>query len=140
MTFTYNLVALTTPTHADHELVRIRLALGDTVEKYKHLEDEEIRFLRSQNPTSIDATVVACAEMIAMRYAHEATHSVGDARYDLDTRAGRWRSLANGLRLRMQKKAAASPEPMLPSRRPYFYEDMTHPTYWDDFLERLHER
>lgn len=140
MSFSYSLSALSNPEHTDHELAQLRLALGDTVEAHKHLDDEEILFLRSKNPTSMDATIASCAEMIAMRYAHEASFSVGDAKYDLDKRAERWNTLAESYRNRGGGLSGGFPEPMYPARRPYFHEDMTHPTYWDDFLERIHER
>lgn len=133
MTFTYDLGVLQEPNNTDYDVVRARLALGDTVEKYVHLEDEEIRYFLGRNSGNFAGGVADCAEAVGMRYAHEASHSTGDLRLDLDVRAQRWLDMAITLRAQ-SGGSGGKPEPLEGATNWYFYPNMNTPygTEWED--------
>lgn len=97
MSFTYDASLLDHPTSGP--LMRVRLALGDTDSLNPHLDDDEIKHYISSLGGERRATV-ASAEAIAMRYAHEATFSVGQHKEDVANRAKQFAELAATLRKR----------------------------------------
>lgn len=140
MSFTYDLSVLGDITDAKYDLVRARLALGDTVLKYKHLEDEEIEYHLEHNADSFEGALADCADNIAMRYAHEASFSVGDHRKELDARADRWSKLAELFRGRAGTSTGGTPEPMVAALDWYFYPGMQSYLNREDDFARVLER
>lgn len=106
MTFTYSLTELS---DADRgPLMQVRFRLGDTNEANQHIQDEEIEYLLMASSGSIGSAAAAAARHIAMRYAHEATFSVGAYREELTMRAQHFRLMASD----MLGKSPSGPLPL----------------------------
>lgn len=103
MTFTYTLEHLKEPTEAtehgqpEHDLARMRLALGDTREKGAIKADEELRFFLDTEE-SFEAAVASAAEAISADYAHEAEVSVGQLSVKLAVRSQGFARIAERFR------------------------------------------
>jgi hypothetical protein len=97
MPFTYNPAILASSSHPDYDLIRARLILGDTVERYQLLDDEEIRNMLADAPSFTEG-VARAGEAVIARYSHEASFSVGNYRVELAGRIANTRQLVEDVR------------------------------------------
>lgn len=105
MSWSYDSTLLTHPEAGP--LMRLRLMLGDNDPNRQHLEDEEINYFISVAKSERTAAAIA-AQAISIRYAHEASFSVGDYRESLNERAKHFSELSKTL----GKGSTGVPKPM----------------------------
>ncbi len=109
MTWTYDPAKLRDPNVG--ALMRVRFQLGDTSPEGPLMQDEELHYLIETKATE-RAAVAEAADLIATRYAHEATYSVGNLRVDAQARAANFREIAKKLR---GESSAGYPTPLKPA-------------------------
>lgn len=95
MSFTYN-------DPSDSDLEAVRLLVGDTVEADHLLEDEEIEFFLSQEPSVHYAASASC-EAIASKVAREVSFSAEGASIQLSQQYQHYREMSRSLRMEAQR-------------------------------------
>ena len=79
---------------------KVRFYIQDTDTTEQLLQDEEITFLLAEKANNVLQTSALGAEVIARKFAREATITVGDTRVEWSRRAELYWSLAQDLRTR----------------------------------------
>lgn len=101
---------------------QVRLRIGDTVQLDPLLQDEEIQFFITSNPTSIDRVCVQCIDAILVKAANTPDYSLGP--YS-ESNKGRLDGLRQIKRDLLYKIAGLNaPIAILPTTEPTFEVDM----------------
>ena len=99
MAFTYT----ADPTNVPRDAVRFHC--GDTVEARAQLQDSEIDYALTMQPTDRRMAAAICCDALAARFSSKADISIGEIRKSLGQLAEAYRKRANELRIEATKGA-----------------------------------